>query len=427
MRLLEIITVNSGDTVFSIATRYGVSAAKLIDDNGLDENAALVTGQSIVILFPDETYTARPGDSVATAAMRFGVSTRTLFRNNIFLEGRNYLEVGSNLVISYEQTPTLRAFLGGYAYDFISQELLDTVVPYMTYLMPFTYGFRSDGSLVTPDDDRLVATAVRAGARPLMHLSTLTDYGNFSNTLSHEMLMNNTVRQTLIENVKSTVIQKNYYGVDIDFEFLFAEDRQRYVEFITLVSAEMNGLGKICVVAVPPKTSDTQTGLLYEGVDYAGLGEAADYVFVMTYEWGYRFGPPLAIAPIQSAERVVQYSISRIPPEKIILGISNYGYDWTLPFVRGESDAPSLSTAQALELAGIYGAEILFDELAQAPYFYYTDPSGRAHVVWFEDARSYAAKVGLIRNYGLAGGFIWDLMRENPQGYVTLNALMDIE
>ena len=193
------------------------------------------------------------------------------------------------------------------------------------------------------------------------------------------------------------------------------------------MTEEMNRNGFICVVAVPPKVSDEQMGLLYEGVDYAGLGEAADYVLTMTYEWGYRFGPPLAVAPVPNVRRVLDYAVSRIPPEKLILGISNYGYDWTLPFVKGESDAPSLSYEEALSLARRYNAEIIFDEEAKAPFFYYTDENGNEHVVWFEDARSFEAKVELIEEYNLSGGFIWDLMRENPQGYVTLNSLIDIE
>ena len=147
----------------------------------------------------------------------------------------------------------------------------------------------------------------------------------------------------------------------------------------------------------------------------------------MTYEWGYRCGPPLAVAPVPNVRRVLDYAVSRIPPEKLILGISNYGYDWTLPFVKGESDAPSLSYEEALSLARRYNAEIIFDEEAKAPFFYYTDENGNEHVVWFEDARSFEAKVELIEEYNLSGGFIWDLMRENPQGYVTLNSLIDIE
>lgn len=135
----------------------------------------------------------------------------------------------------------------------------------------------------------------------------------------------------------------------------------------------------------------------------------------------------MAVAPIGSVRRVVEYARSRIPAENLILGISNYGYDWTLPYVRGESVAPSLSTVEAVALALERGAEIQFDEQAASPYFYYTDENGREHVVWFEDARSYQEKVNLIKEYSLAGGFIWDLMRRNPQGFVTLNALLDVE
>ena len=180
-------------------------------------------------------------------------------------------------------------------------------------------------------------------------------------------------------------------------------------------------------VALAPKTSSEQTGLLYEAHDYKALGEIADKVLLMTYEWGYRFGPPLAVAPIPSVRRVLDYAVSRIENEKVILGISNYGYDWTLPFVAGESDAPSISYEEALSLAREYNAEIQFDENARAPFFFYTDSDGNEHVVWFEDARSFSEKVNLISEYDLAGGFIWDLMRPNPQGYVTLNALIDIQ
>ena len=192
------------------------------------------------------------------------------------------------------------------------------------------------------------------------------------------------------------------------------------------MSQRLHELDKILVIAVPPKTSDEQKGILVEGVDYEMLGENADYVLIMAYEYGYKFGPAMAIAPENQVRRVLDYAITRIPNEKILLGISNYGYDWTLPYVRGESDAPSISTTQALELAKKYGAEIMFDETSKAPYFFYTDNEGRVHEVWFEDARSFEAKINLIKEYNLSGGFIWDLMRENPQGYVTINSLIKI-
>lgn len=424
---MVIYTVKPGDTVNALAAEYGLAPEQIISDNGLAPDGLLVVGQSLVFLFPEEIYSSSGGETVNEIAGRYGISTRTLYRNNYFLNGRPTLEAGDRVVIRYEDAPRDTAFLGGYAYDFISQSLLDSVVSYMTYLMPFTYGFSADGELVASDDSRLIQTAVRYGTRPLMHLSTLTPGGYFSNEAAHELFANPEAIERLQQNILENIRAKGYVGLDVDFEYLFAEDKDAYVAFIAGTTALLNENGYFCVVALPPKTSDEQMGLLYEGIDYAALGEAANICFIMTYEWGYRLGPPMAVAPIGSVRRVVEYARSRIPAEKLILGISNYGYDWTLPYVRGESVAPSLSTVEAVALALERGAEIQFDEQAASPYFYYTDENGREHVVWFEDARSYQEKVNLIKEYSLAGGFIWDLMRRNPQGFVTLNALLDVE
>lgn len=424
---LIIYTVKPGDTVTSLAAAYGLDVAAVINDNGLPPDGQLVVGQSLALLFPEEVYTASGGESVGEVAGRFETTERALYRNNYFLGGRPTLATGDRVVIRYEIEPQRPAFLGGYAYDFIDQSLLEAVISYMTYLMPFTYGFSADGELVMPNDARLIETAVRYGTKPLMHLSTLTPDGYFSNEAAHALFASPEAIRRLQQNILENIRAKGYVGLDVDFEYLFAEDKDAYAAFIAGTTALLNENGYICVVALPPKTSDNQTGLLYEGIDYAALGEAANYSFLMTYEWGYRLGPPMAVAPIGSVRRVVEYAQSRIPAEKLILGISNYGYDWTLPYVRGESVAPSLSTVEAVNLAREKRAEILFDEAAQSPYFYYTDEDGREHVVWFEDARSYEGKVNLIREYGLVGGFIWDLMRKNPQGFVTLNALLAVE
>ena len=69
----------------------------------------------------------------------------------------------------------------------------------------------------------------------------------------------------------------------------------------------------------------------------------------------------MAVAPIQSVERVLEYAITEIPPEKILMGLPSYGYNWTLPYKKGESKAQSVSGITAVELASQYGAEIYFD------------------------------------------------------------------
>lgn len=77
------------------------------------------------------------------------------------------------------------------------------------------------------------------------------------------------------------------WGVDIDFEYILAEDRDAFSAFVWQVAEAMREEGYQTSVALAPKTSADQPGLLYQGKDYRALGAAADHVLLMTYEWGY--------------------------------------------------------------------------------------------------------------------------------------------
>jgi spore germination protein len=195
---------------------------------------------------------------------------------------------------------------------------------------------------------------------------------------------------------------------------------------IAATAARANPLGYIVSAALAPKTSADQPGLLYGGHDYAGIGAVADLVMLMTYEWGYTYGPPMAVAPIDGVRRVLDYAVTEIPRSKILLGIPNYGYDWTLPYVRGETVAENLSIPEATARAQRVGAEIQFDETAQAPFYEYTDEQGRQHIVWFEDARSMRAKLELVNEYDLAGVGFWTIMDPWPSGQELLRSLFTV-
>ena len=143
---------------------------------------------------------------------------------------------------------------------------------------------------------------------------------------------------------------------------------------------------------------------------------------IYPYEWGYTYGPPMAVAPINAVERVVRYALSRIEPGKLLLGFPNYAYDWTLPYEAGLTRAIVIGNEAAPELAFQTGSEILFDETAQTPWFSYTGMDGRAHEVWFEDGRSSKAKFDLARKYGLKGFGYWNFMRPFAANLSLLNA-----
>lgn len=146
----------------------------------------------------------------------------------------------------------------------------------------------------------------------------------------------------------------------------------------------------------------------------------------ITYEWGYALSEPMAVAPIDKVEQVVRFAVSQVPPDKIFLGMPNYGYDWTLPYIKGQSRARSFGNVQATEQAVQAGAPIRFDTQAQSPHYNYWRDRAE-HEVWFEDARSVQAKLLLAGEYQLRGVSIWNIMRYFPQLWLVLNQLYEIE
>ena len=217
------------------------------------------------------------------------------------------------------------------------------------------------------------------------------------------------------------MLEKGYRGMDIDFEYVLPQDADAYARFVQTAADRLRDAGYFTVVSLAPKTSADQPGLLYEAHDYAALGAAADYAFLMTYEWGYTYGPAMAVAPLNKVEQVLSYAVTAVAPDKLLMGIPNYAYDFTLPFVAGESRARSLGNLAAAELAVEKGADILFDPVAKAPFFRYTGEDGAVHEVWFEDARSVDASLSLLRRFVLTGAGYWNIMRWFPQNWLILS------
>ncbi len=415
-----IYTVKSGDTAFSIAESFSVPTELLIRNNGIENiTNTLPVGLNLAITIPKVTHTVSAGETIDSIADLYGISKNTIYRNNLVLQGQALIYPGQELVIEYESTERFDFTVGGYSYTFIDRELLDETLPAIDIIMPFTYGFRTDGSIIPINDEEIIDRAQVYGTAPYFHLSTLDENGVFSNSLANTLLSERGTWDVLAQNILFEMRERGYSGVDIDFEFLLPEDKDLYVEFITYIRTVMNNNGYPLIVAMPPKTSSDQRGLLYEGVDYVGLGQASNYVLIMTYEWGYTYGPPMPVSPTPSIRGVLDYAITQIPKEKIYMGISNYGYDWPLPYEQGVTAAKSLSTVEAFELAAEYNSEIFYDTEYEAPYFFY-EQDGIRHEVWFEDARSIQAKLRIINEYGFHGGLYWNFNRENPQNLTVL-------
>ncbi len=356
-------------------------------------------------------YVVKPKDRVSSIAERFSLSEEQIIFDNQLISPYT-LAIGQALYLAEPKSSSLSPMFrsSGYAYPFISRWVLQNTLPFLTVLNIFSYGFTLDGHLIPPawDDLPLIEAARSGGTLPVLTLTPLDVNGRFNNLLIHSVVSTPAYREQLFSELSLMVTEKDYAGIDIDFEYILKEDRDDFTEFAEALTQQMRRIGRFVSIALAPKTSKDQQGLLYEGKDYAALGQVTDHVFLMTYEWGYKYGPNMAVAPINLVRRVAEYAITEIPPKKISLGIPNYGYDWPLPYIKNETVARTIGNVEAVQIAIRNGASISFDETAMSPYFQYMSEDV-LHEVWFEDVRSLSAKFDLIRELGLEGAGFWQI------------------
>jgi len=366
-------------------------------------------------------HVVKASDTVDSIAQTYGISTdKIIYDNQLIYPFR--LAVGQALLISNgNDKPVKRIDVNGYAYPFISNWVLEETLPYLTELSVFSYGFTPEGDLIPPplDTTVMIDKAKEFKVLPILTLTPFGLDGKFNNQLISVIVNDPVAQQNLINQLIKELKSKGYAGVDIDFEYILPTDRDAFTSFVKNVTQTLNKLSYQVSVALAPKSAVSQKGLLYEGKDYGGLGAAANHVLLMTYEWGYTYGPPMAVAPITQIRKVVEYAITEIPVEKINIGIPNYGYDWPLPYENGVTKAKTIGNVEAVRLAIEQGVEIKYDEVEQSPFFRYFQ-DGIEHEVWFEDVRSLQAKFDLIKEFNLRGAGYWHIMQLFRANWILL-------
>jgi spore germination protein len=425
---MDIYVVQPGDDINSIAYKYGVSATKLIQDNGLENLSTVVPGQSIVILYPTQTHIVQEGDSLTTISNAYGVTIMQLLRNNPFLLDREYIYPGESIVVSYNINGKVTT--NGYAYYYINRDTLKKTLPYLTYLSIFNYRIPTEGGIITyGDESDIIQLAKEYGVAPLMMITSLSTLGESNIEAVYNLIINEERQDSIINNILNILRSKSYYGLNWMSNSINVYNQKIYINFLTKLSNALNNEGYLLFITLNPNVKYVDNEISLEQIDYSSIGKVVDGITFLQFVWGINFEPPAPISSANLLRNFIDYLVQLVPPEKIIIGKPLIAYDWELPYVPGISRGNSLTLNSAIALANDVGATIEFDESSKSPFFKYSQSNLVAkieHIVWFIDARSINSLDKLIAEYGLEGTGIWSIMIYFQQLWSIINSQYEI-
>lgn len=415
---MYIAEVRPGETLAAMAARLGVTEEQLVAANRLP-SASVTQGEALLV--PSSRYVVQPGDSLYSVASITGVPVERLRRANPGAERVLYPGRTIRIPSIPRQAGELIGYLPLTDPGVTAVDIQRWGIPF-TYVAVFSHLITDEGDLPPIDDAEAIRSAYAVGAKPLMSIANMRPGGAFDPELARRIITDAGVRERVIANTLQIVEAKGYAGVDCDIENIPLELRAGYVDFLRELKARLGD--RLLNVAVPPKY-DEVTFAYARGHDYAGIGQVADRVYLMNYEFSWVGGPPGAIAPLPQTRRVMQYAASLIPREKLLNGLSTTAYDWELPDTL-ENRARPWPADEAVQIAVRNQAPIRYSETAASPWFRYAE-EGREREVWFEDARSIMAKFLVVRDLGLRGIGIWHLGAMNSQLAELIEAFFTVQ
>lgn len=277
---------------------------------------------------------------------------------------------------------------------------------------PSFYELKADGSLVKNVDENYISWAHSNGYQiwPTLSNSSLNNLDAVS-----RMMQNFESRQNLINNIVTALTESEIDGINIDFENMYKEDKDKYSRFLIELRPRIKEIGKVmCVDVTEPDGSDTWS-LCY---DRHTIGMVADYVIFIGYDQ-HTAGSTTA-GSVASANWV-ELNITKflgqegIPKEKLILSMPFYTRLWKEQNGRLTSSVVNMNKVTIPK-----GVEKVWNEEAKQNYIEYKQGSA-TYKMWIEDEQSISAKIDLINKYDLAGGSFWEIDRETVGVWKIIN------
>lgn len=445
---VEYYHVKPGDNLYDLARLFYTTEESIIALNELSTNE-LTVGQPLKIpLYTEASVTVDAANIFRWAGSQYPVIATldkgtkvpiTLFEDGwyqvmLYNGATGYLNMDEADVAVYDGSMPISNILGFYTLEEgpalpSSYESFSNNTDALSTIGMFMYQIdREDPTKVAKfggdfTDDEVRAIVDEGHRNNLVMLPTvhnlLYERGKpeINEQVVHEMLLTEESQNAFIESLITLVEDIGFDGINMDIEDAYEEDEERISSFYEKLGWALNQKGYILSADVPSRTTDKDVNPFSDPYDYEAIGAAVDEFVVMLYnEHGWPGSGPGPVVSAPGMRRVLDYTITKVPPPKVMAAISVFGFDFNL----NTGKAAYATYQNAIDKAAQYNVDIVFDEEQKTPKINYVDEAGDPHELWFENGRSIYEKAKIAWDYGIKGIALWRLGMEDPEVFQVL-------
>jgi spore germination protein YaaH len=247
----------------------------------------------------------------------------------------------------------------------------------------------------------------------------------FNQPALRRLLADTAARNRSIRSFVRLCRDEGYWGIQFDIENVNIEDRDRFTSYYRDAADALHGAGCTLSLAVVHRLSDEAgptalSRFLQDSWraahDLKALAEIGDFISFMTYDQHTRRTPPGPISGLSWMREAIDYALQYVPPSKLSAGIPTYGRHWRTeaapPPDRVRAGMQGINWAWGSQLVERYGGTMQWDEVDQVPFAHFSN-GGVWEWVFLENARSFEAKLNLVREKKLRGFSAWVLGGED--------------
>ncbi|HTQ28982.1 MAG TPA: polysaccharide deacetylase family protein [Puia sp.] len=279
---------------------------------------------------------------------------------------------------------------------------LNMVVPEWLFLDPTT------DTMYANIDQKALDLMNKTGVK-IIPLLTNNVQQVFRGDIVHRILHDPVKKNRLINDILNVLVKNGFDGINIDLEELTEKNNETLVSFQKALYEKLHAKGLLVTQDVIPFNED---------YNFSELSKYNDYVFLMAYDQFSESTAPGPIAHQRWIEGAVDKAAQKIPPQKLILALAGYGYDWRVDDNGKTIWASTVTYQDALTLARSYlnnGEKINFDNDSYNLHFNYDDDADTTHQVYFTDAATVFNSLRFAAEYGLSGVSLWRLGTEDTR------------